>query len=79
MKVIAVDINGTPHEIDESVKSDFDILARWSGNRYLVLASVEGDLFDPLDTEADIDKRDQMRGGRFWELRTCSQTKRRRV
>ncbi|KKN91280.1 hypothetical protein LCGC14_0221480 [marine sediment metagenome] len=73
MKVVVVDIHGTPREIDGNAKVDFDILARWSGNRYLVLASVEGDLFDPLDTKAGINKLDRERGGKVWELRTCSQ------
>lgn len=73
MKVIIVDINGTPHEIKESDKPKFDILAKWSGNRYLVVASNEGDLFDPLEMNSNIHKRDRERGGMFWKLRTCSQ------
>ena len=72
MKVIVVDINGTPHEIPEEVQPDFFVLARWSGNRYLTLASNDGDLFDPLDTSSDVNKRDKERGGMFWKLRTCS-------
>ena len=62
MKVIVVDINGTPHEIDQGINPDFNVLARWSGNRYLVLASNEGDLFDPLDINVNISKRDKERG-----------------
>lgn len=73
MKVIVIDISGTPHEIANGAQSDFDVLARWSGNRYLVLASNDGDLFDPLDINNNIHKRDQERGGLFWKLRTCSQ------
>lgn len=73
MKVIVVDINGTPHEIERNVKPDFDVLARWSGNRYLVLSSGDGDLFNPLDINNKIRKRDRERGGMFWKLRTCSQ------
>ena len=73
MKVIVVDINGTPHEVVKGVKPDFDVLARWSGSRYLVLASNEGDLFNPLDMNANMNKRDKERGGMFWELKTCSQ------
>lgn len=73
MKVIVVDINGTPHEISKGVQLDFDILAKWSGNRYLVLASNDGDLFNPLDINNKINKRDKERGGMFWKLRTCSQ------
>ncbi len=73
MKVIVVDINGTPHEIDKSAEPDFDVLARWSGNRYLVLASSDGDLFDPLNVKAGINRRDRERGGKFWKLKTCSQ------
>jgi hypothetical protein len=73
MKVIVVDINGTPHEIEKGVQPDFDVLARWSGERYLVLASNDGDLFNPLDINDNIYKRDKERGGLFWKLRTCSQ------
>lgn len=72
MKVIVVDINGTPHEISEGIQSDFDVFARWSGERYLVLASNDGDLFDPLNINNNIHKRDRERGGLFWKLRTCS-------
>lgn len=73
MKVLVVDINGTPHEISQGVQPSFDVLARWSGNRYLVLASNEGDLFNPQDTNSMINKRDRERGKMFWKLRTCSQ------
>ncbi len=73
MKVIVVDINGTPHEIPKGVKPDFDVLARWSGERYLALASGEGDLFDPSDVNINIHERDRERGGMFWRLRKCSQ------
>jgi len=72
MKVIVVDINGTPHEIEKGILPGFDVLARWSGQRYLVLASNEGDLFNPLDTNENLHKRDRERGGLFWKLRTCS-------
>lgn len=73
MKVIVVDIEGTPHEIEKDAQPDFDVLARWSGDRFLVLASNDGDLFDPLDVNNSISKRDKERGGLFWKLRTCSQ------
>jgi len=73
MKVIVADINGTQHEIDQESQPDFNVLARWSGNRYLVLASNENDLFNPLDPNNNINKRDKERGGLFWKLRTCSQ------
>lgn len=73
MNVIVIDINGTPHRVEKSAKTDFDIFARWSGERYLVLASNDADLFDPLDIKCNIKKRDRERGGMFWKLRTCSQ------
>jgi hypothetical protein len=72
-KIIVVDINGTPHEIENDTQPEFDVLARWSGNRYLVLVSNEGDLFSPVDPQAQIDKRDKERGGMFYRLKTCSQ------
>lgn len=81
MKVLVVDINGTPHRIpicecgceNESVLANFDIFARQSNHRYSVLGSNDGDLFDPLDIGNNIHKRDKERGGMFWKLRKCSQ------
>ncbi len=70
--VIVVDINGTPHEIGSSEIPDFDILARRSENRYMVLASNEGCLFDPLDAGLNIKRFDRERGGMFWKIKTCS-------
>ncbi len=72
MKVIVVDTNGTPHKVDGNAKPDFTVLARWTGNRYLVLASNNGDLFDPLSSD-NVEKRDRERGGMFWNMKTCSQ------
>lgn len=72
MKVIIVDINGTPHRIEVGVKPDFRVFARWSGKRYLVFASSEGDLFDPANASSNMDKRDRERGEMFWRLRACS-------
>lgn len=73
MKIIVVDINGTPHKFDQDEQPDFDVLARWSGRRYLALSSNEGDLFDPMDINSKINKKDRERGGMFWKLRTCSE------
>lgn len=73
MKTIVTDINGTPHEISEGINPDFKVLAKWFGNRYLVMASNDGDLFDPLDSSINISKRDRARGNMFWGLKACSQ------
>ncbi len=77
--VRVIDINGTPYEIhdwkySDKMQSGIDILAVWrkSDNRYLVRVSEEGDLFDPLDSTNNIDKRDRERGGRFWKFKRCS-------
>ena len=72
MKVIVVDINGTPHQIDDSENPAFHVLARKSGERYLVLASNENDLFNPLDIKVKINQHDNQRGCPFWNLVTCS-------
>lgn len=72
MKTIVVDVHGTPHEILCGSQPDFQALARWSGERYLVLASNDGDLFNVLDASNDIGKKDRERGKLFWNLRTCS-------
>lgn len=71
-KVTVVDINGTPHRIDKGTQPDFPVLARWSGNRYLVLASNDGDLYDPVGKDKNLQKRDRKRGGLLWRLKTCS-------
>ena len=72
MNVLVVDINGTPHKISKGSKSGFDVLAKCSGHRYLVLASIDGELFNPIDNNHKINKRDMERGGLVWKLRTCS-------
>jgi hypothetical protein len=87
MKVIVTDIDGVLHIIEDygyegKTSSGIKILALWrksednpdysDNDRYLVLASNEGDLFDPLDTSNNIHKRDRDRGGMFWRLRQCS-------
>jgi len=77
-KIIQVDESGTPHEIvngpDEPVKmcSNFNVFAQWCNDRYFVLASNEGDLFDTLDTNNNLFKKDRERGGMFWRLKACS-------
>ena len=73
MKVRVVDAVGTMHDIEHDACPDFDIVARWTGNRFLVLASKDGDLFNPLDPQSTINKRDKKRGGKLYQLRTCSQ------
>lgn len=72
MNVIVVDINGTPHLIDRDQMPDFDVLARRSNCRCLVLASNDGNLFDPLELYADVRERDKKRGGLLWRLKSCS-------
>ena len=69
-----VDIHGTPHDTLKThvIKSSFEVYAKSSGNKYQVRASSAGDLFDILDGNNNIHKRDKERGGFFWTLRTCS-------
>ncbi len=72
MNLITVDINGTPHKAD-GVVVDFKVFAKWLDNRFFVLASGEGDLFDPLNSSNNVHKKDKERGGVFWKLVACSQ------
>lgn len=72
MKTIAVDKTGTPHEIPDRSEPDFTVFAQWSNNRYFVMTSGDGDLFDVLDVSNNLYKKDRERGGMFWKLRTCS-------
>lgn len=71
MNDIVVDIVGTPHRTSKSEKLDFDIFAIWSGNRYFVLVSNKGDLFDPSNIDNDIKKLDEEHGGLFWGFIIC--------
>ncbi len=73
MSIIVVDINGTPHEISDGTNPEYDVLARKSGEHHLVLASNDGDLFNPLDISNKIRKPDRERGGPFWRLVRWSQ------
>lgn len=73
MNVTVVDIHGTPHKIDRETKPIFDVLARQSGDRYLVLVSNDGNLFDPQNVSMNRREKDRKRGGMFWRLQTCSQ------
>lgn len=73
--ITITDINGTPHRIVEGAEEtiEFLILSKCYGSdKYLVLASSEGGLFNPLDINHVIHKRDRERGGLFWRLRSCS-------
>ena len=71
--MIVIDIHGTPHEVSQGTRPEFDVLARRSGSRFFVLASNEGDLFNPLDRSNKINEKDRNRGGLFWNLKGCSQ------
>ena len=80
MTEIAIDIHGTPHKVDRLIPDfdnkpsfDFKALAGSTSKRFLVLASSEGNLFDPLDSSDNIHQRDRERGGAFWQLKMCSQ------
>jgi hypothetical protein len=72
IEMVVIDIHGTPHEIPKTQKLSFDVYAKWSGNKYRVLASNDGNLFDILDANNNIHRKDKERGGSFWVLRTCS-------
>lgn len=72
MNVIVVDTNGTPHTIEKGVNPDFRVCARRFGQRYLIFASSEGDLFDPLNVSLNTNIKDKERGEMFWRLRACS-------
>lgn len=74
MTILVVDREGTPHERSAlGITPDIEVFAKRFGDRYFVLASNDGDLFDPLDMGNSTNKRDKERGGMFWQLRKCSQ------
>lgn len=73
MSKIIVDKLGTPHSLVEGVEPTFDVFATWIGNRRMVLASNDGDLFNPSNIDHVIHQRDKERGGLFWRLRNCSE------
>lgn len=72
MKTIVVDIGGTPHEEDNCSNVCFKVYAQRRGERYMVLASSNGDLFDPMDSGNNAHQKDRERGGPFWKLSSCS-------
>jgi len=71
MRTIIIDINGTPHDlINKSVDS---VVAKNTDDRFfMVLTNSSGDLFNPLELNANIKQRDKERGGLYWRLKTCS-------
>jgi len=77
--MIVVDVHGTPHRVDNrespdyKIRPDCKICAKNTGTRYLVLASSSGDLFDPTDSNNNINKRNKERGAPFWQLQRCSE------
>lgn len=71
MKTVIIDTNGTPYFSADNLK--IDIAARRSENRFMVLANNEGDLFNPNEINTNIHQKDRERGGRFWNLQTCSE------
>lgn len=72
MQVIVVEENGTPHKLMRNYKPVFKIFARRFNNGCSVLASPDGDLFNPLDSSCNLNKKDNKIGGMFWKLRSCS-------
>lgn len=70
--MILIDIDGTPHIVDNDTEKTFDVLAKSTQNRFFVMSSGDRDLFNPLDTSINIFKRDFERGEKFWQLRSCS-------
>lgn len=72
MNARAIDIHGTPHEVKQGSRLEFKVFARFSGKRFLVMASGDGDLFNPNNQSDQIGKKDTARGGMFFKLRACS-------
>lgn len=73
-----IDKNGTPHttktETEEKVISKKDAFAYVIGNMNFVLASNDGDLFNPQDPSTNRDKKDLEKGGLFYSLKRCTST-----
>jgi len=69
MEKIWLDINGTPHK---NIIGDDKLVAKQTGDQYQVLASTEGDIFNPRNTSNNINKKDKIRGGRYFFLQRCS-------
>lgn len=72
MNTTIVDIGGTPHSVSGDAKVAFNVFAKWVGSRYMVMASKDGDLFNPSNIDHNLHKKDRERGELFWQLRTCS-------
>jgi len=72
MNITFIDINGTPHMYEQGEIPSFKVFARCSKQRWLVMASNEGDLFNPNEINDNLNRKDRERGGDFFKLQKCS-------
>jgi len=72
MTPVIVDIEGTPHHYSSGQDVSFAVFAKYINGKYFVLASSEGDLFNPNNLNHKIYRKDKERGRLFWTLKRCS-------
>jgi len=70
--MIVVDKNGTPYRLSTGETVDFDVLAKALKNRFMIMVSNEGELFNPMDYRHDLRDKDNKRGRSLWNLKKCS-------
>jgi len=63
-----IDINGTPHHS----QTDFKPIARRTKNRYFILASRDGIIFNPNNPTLKLTDRDGKRGDLLFKLQSCT-------
>lgn len=69
---VIVDREGTPHHYSDGQDINFAVFAKHTNEKYFVLASSEGDLFNPNNLSHKMCRRDRERGRLFWTLKKCS-------
>lgn len=71
-----IDTHGTPHLFDNDKQlQEIDwskVLACKMNAVFKVMASAEGELFNPLSRPSSNSSRDRARGGEYFQLRKCS-------
>ena len=70
--MICIDIQGTPHVLESERQVNFDVLAKLD-TFHFVMASNDGNLYNPSDINDNLNKKDNERGKPFWNLTRCSQ------
>lgn len=76
-KCTLIDVNGTPYKylVGENLPIPLcKVVAKQIPTATFVLTSSEKGLFNPLEIDANLMKRDRIRGGRYYRLKRCGKS-----